>query len=39
MIEKLLCQGLLMLPNLKCHKKDKVFFYEEGVNVFISKNC
>jgi len=31
--------GLLMFPNLKCHKEDKVFFDEEGVSVFISKNC
>ena len=28
-----------MLPNLKCHEEDKVFFDVEGVNVFISKNC
>jgi len=27
-----------MLPNLKHHKDDKVYF-DDGVNVFISKNC
>jgi len=26
-----------MLPNLKCHEEDKVFFDVEGANVFISK--
>jgi len=30
---------VLVLPNLKRHKEDTVFFYEEDVKVFISKNC
>jgi len=25
MIEKWLCQSLLVLPNLKCHKEDEIF--------------
>jgi len=34
-----LCLVLVVLPNLKRHKKDKLFFDEQGMQVFISKKC
>ena len=30
---------VLVLPNLKLHEDDKLLFDENGIEVFISKNC
>jgi len=30
---------VLVLPNLKLHQEDKLFFDENDIEVFISKNC